>query len=302
MEKFRKIIFAIILIISSFFLSGCDDNQLENDYSDTKEKVIEEMRYLDTRIVDTLNSLNNITLENYSVSSKEITTTTQSTQGSGQESEGKSETSTTNAQGSSSSSSSTENSSKDEKISVSEMKKEAMILTDVNDIDWKNIKNQIELINSFWAIIAIDLYSFNVNNEDITGFNIALDKAILSIKDENKKEALTNLTEMYSYIPKYLKAVSAENSIQNIYQTKEHILTAYALVERDDWNGITTRVNEARNSFNNIMNDTDYTNKNKYKVDKAYILINDLAAAISNNDATIFYMKYKNVIQALNVM
>jgi len=302
MEKFRKIIFAIILIISSFFLSGCDDNQLENDYSDTKEKVIEEMRYLDTRIIDTLNSLNNITLENYSVSSKEITTTTQSTQGSGQESEGKSETSTTNAQGSSSSSSSTENSSKDEKISVSEMKKEAMILTDVNDIDWKNIKNQIELINSFWAIIAIDLYSFNVNNEDITGFNIALDKAILSIKDENKKEALTNLTEMYSYIPKYLKAVSAENSIQNIYQTKEHILTAYALVERDDWNGITTRVNEARNSFNNIMNDTDYTNKNKYKVDKAYILINDLAAAISNNDATIFYMKYKNVIQALNVM
>lgn len=302
MEKFRKIIFTIILIISSFFLSGCDDNQLENDYSDTKEKVIEEMRYLDTRIVDTLNSLNNITLENYSVSSKEITTTTQSTQGSGQESEGKSETSTTNAQGSSSSSSSTENSSKDEKISVSEMEREAVILTDVNDVDWKNIKNQIELINSFWAIIAIDLYSFNVNNEDITGFNTALDKAILSIKDENKKEALTNLTDMYSYIPRYLKAISAENSIQNIYQTKEHILTAYSLVERDDWNGITTRVNEARNSFNSIMSDTDYTNKNKYKVDKAYILINDLVAAIPNNDATIFYMKYKNVIQALNVM
>lgn len=302
MEKFRKIIFVIILIISSFFLSGCDDNQLENDYSDTKEKVIEEMRYLDTRIVDTLNSLNNITLENYSVSSKEITTTTQSTQGSGQSSEGKSETSTTNAQGSSSSSSSTENSSKDEKISVSEMKREAVILTDVNDVDWKNIKNQIELINSFWAIIAIDLYSFNVNNEDITGFNTALGNAILSIKDENKEEALTNLTEMYSYIPKYLKAISAENSIQNIYQTKEHILTAYALVERDDWNGIKTRVNEARNSFNSIMSDTDYTSKNKYKVDKAYILINDLVAAIPNNDATIFYMKYKNVIQALNVM
>lgn len=302
MAKFRKTIYILILVISIFLLSGCDDNQLENDYSDTKEKVIEEMRYLDTRIVDTLNSLNNITLENYSVSSKEITTTTQSTQGSGQSSEGKSETSTTNAQGSSSSSSSTENSSKDEKVSVSEMEREAVILTDVNDVDWKNIKNQIELINSFWAIIAIDLYSFNVNNEDITGFNTALDKAILSIKDENKEEALTNLTEMYSYIPRYLKAISAENSIQNIYQTKEHILRAYSLVEKDDWGTITTSVNEARNSFNNIMSDTDYTNKNKYKVDKAYILINDLISAIPNNDATMFYMKYKNVIQALNVM
>lgn len=302
MAKFRKTIYILILVISIFLLSGCDDNQLENDYSDTKEKVIEEMRYLDTRIVDTLNSLNNITLENYSVSSKEITTTTQSTQGSGQSSEGKSETSTTNAQGSSSSSSSTENSSKDEKVSVSEMEREAVILTDVNDVDWKNIKNQIELINSFWAIIAIDLYSFNVNNEDITGFNTALDKAILSIKDENKEEALTNLTEMYSYIPRYLKAISAENSIQNIYQTKEHILRAYSLVEKDDWGTITTSVNEARNSFNNIMSDTDYTNKNKYKVDKAYILINDLISAIPNNDATLFYMKYKNVIQALNVM
>ncbi|MBQ6992786.1 MAG: hypothetical protein IJN50_07840 [Clostridia bacterium] len=302
MAKFRKTIYILILVISIFLLSGCDDNQLENDYSDTKEKVIEEMRYLDTRIVDILNSLNNITLENYSVSSKEITTTTQSTQGSGQDSEGKSETSTTNAQGSSSSSSSTENSSKDEKISVSEMEREAVILTDVNDVDWKNIKNQIELINSFWAIIAIDLYSFNVNNEDITGFNTALDKAILSIKEENKEEALTNLTEMYSYIPRYLKAISAENSIQNIYQTKEHILRAYSLVEKNDWGTITTSVNEARNSFNNIMSDTGYTNKNKYKVDKAYILINDLISAIPNNDATIFYMKYKNVIQALNVM
>ena len=302
MLKLNKIIFVIFLIISIFSLSGCDDNQLENDYSDTKEKVIEEMRYLDTRIIDILNSLNNITLENYSVSSKEITTITQSTQGSGQDSEGKSETSTTNAQGSSSSSSSTENSSKDEKISVSEMEREAVILTDVNDVDWKNIKNQIELVNSFWSIIAIDLYSFNVNNEDITGFNISLDKAILSIKDENKEEALTNLTEMYSYIPRYLKATSAENSIQNIYQTKEHILRAYSLVEKDDWGTITTSVNEARNSFNNIMSDTDYTNKNKYKVDKAYILINDLISAIPNNDATIFYMKYKNVIQALNVM
>lgn len=302
MAKFRKTIYILILVISIFLLSGCDDNQLENDYSDTKEKVIEEMRYLDTRIVDILNSLNNITLENYSVSSKEITTTTQSTQGSGQDSEGKSETSTTNAQGSSSSSSSTENSSKDEKISVSEMEREAVILTDVNDVDWKNIKNQIELINSFWAIIAIDLYSFNVNNEDITGFNTALDKAILSIKEENKEEALTNLTEMYSYIPRYLKAISAENSIQNIYQTKEHILRAYSLVEKDDWGTITTSVNEARNSFNNIMSDTDYTNKNKYKVDKAYILINDLISAIPNNDATMFYMKYKNVIQSLNVM
>lgn len=302
MTKIKKYIFIIILIIAGFVLSGCDDNQLENDYSDTKEKVKEEMRYLDTRIVDILNSLNNITLENYSVSSKEITTTTQSTQGSGQGSEGKSETSTTNAQGSSSSSSSTENSSKDEKISVSEMEREAVILTDVNEIDWKNIKNQIELVNSFWGIIAIDLYSFNVSSEDVTGFNTSLDKAILSIKDENKEEVLRSLTEMYSYIPKYLKAISAENSVQNIYQTKEHVLRAYSLVEVEDWNSVTTSVNEARDSFNNIMSDTEYTNKNKYKVDKTYVLINDLASSIPNNDATIFYMKYKNLIQALNVM
>ena len=50
------------------------------------------------------------------------------------------------------------------------------------------------------------------------------------------------------------------------------------------------------------MSDTEYTNKNKYKVDKAYVLINDLASSIPNNDETIFYMKYKNLIQALNVM
>lgn len=302
MLRIKRTIFIIFLIITVFILTGCNDAKKDNNYEDKKEKIIEEMRYLDTRVMDLLNSLNNITLENYTVSSKEITTTTQSTQDSEQKNEGKSETSTTNSQGSSSSSSSADNSSKDEKTTISEMKKKDVILVNTNDVDWDNIKNQIELVNSFWTIIAIDLYSLNINNDDVTGFNKVLDKTILSIKAENKKETLINLAEMYSYITKYLKAISAENSIQNIYQTKENIINAYVLVEQGDWDNITTHVDNARNSFNNIMSDIEYVDKNKYKVDKTYILINDLMTSLANKDDTMFYMKYKNVIQALNVM
>lgn len=69
MKIYLKKIFIIIIIFSLLLLlTGCgeDNSQILN------EKVKEELLYLDLEIVSLINSLNNITIENYKISTQEI--------------------------------------------------------------------------------------------------------------------------------------------------------------------------------------------------------------------------------------
>lgn len=68
MKKIFKTI--IIFLIAIFFLSGCTLNQNTISLND---KVKEELLYLDTEIISLINSLNNISIENYKIATKEIT-------------------------------------------------------------------------------------------------------------------------------------------------------------------------------------------------------------------------------------
>ncbi len=65
-----KIIFSIFLIIAILVsLTACNNGK---NNEDMKSKIIEEMDYLDTKIVSISNKLNNISLQNYEITSEEI--------------------------------------------------------------------------------------------------------------------------------------------------------------------------------------------------------------------------------------
>ena len=64
--KKGKIIIAI-LFLCVITLTGCSNSE-----EDINEKISQELDYLDTQIVSILNKLNNITLQNYNISSEEV--------------------------------------------------------------------------------------------------------------------------------------------------------------------------------------------------------------------------------------
>lgn len=68
MKKNLKSFFIIMILL--LILSGCSMNK--NNIT-LNEKVKEELLYLDTEIISLINSLNNITIENYKIDTKEIT-------------------------------------------------------------------------------------------------------------------------------------------------------------------------------------------------------------------------------------
>lgn len=71
MKVYLKNIFTILIIfILLLSLTGCNSKYKNENM--LNEKVKEELAYLDSEIVNLINSLNNITIENYKISTKEV--------------------------------------------------------------------------------------------------------------------------------------------------------------------------------------------------------------------------------------
>lgn len=298
--KKRILIFLFFIIL--FCLTGCNNKPTTDD---EKSKIDEELDYLDSKIVSIMNKLNNISLENYTITSEEISL---GEEGGSSSEKSSSEEKTT--QGSESetqekqSTSQSKQSTEQEKsnVTITQMEAKTILETDENNIDWKLIKNEIEIINEAWASIIIDLSNLNVESYDILNFSSTLDKCIISIKDENKVDTLKNIANLYSIIPKFEKQISNKNSIQNIKQVKSYIINAYAFAEEENWTEIEKNISEAENVFKNLTNDIEYMKNKEYKVNKTYVLMKELQNSLQNKDKKIFYIKYKNLLENINTL
>lgn len=300
-------IFLILCILILFCLTGC--NNKTND-KDVKSKIVQEIDYLDTKIVSILNKLNNISLQNYTITSEEITLGEESSGGASGESNSGGATSGESSSGGDSggqqeqSNSQSQSSDETQKsnITTAEIEPETVLELDENDIDWTSIKSEIEIINESWSVVILDLSTLNVDNNDILNFSSTLDNCILSIKDENKADSLTNIATLYSFIPKFERTISTSNSEQNIKEVKAYLINAYSIVEQEDWTSIETNISECEKTFKNILNDIEYMKDKEYKVNKTYVLIKELQNSLSNRDKKLFYVKYKNLMESINTL
>ena len=296
MKKFKKIL-VFFLIICILTLTGCSKKE---DKKELREKVSEELDYLDTHILSILNNLNNINLENYKITSERVEIEEKSKKPSSGNSGGSQETAT--GQGEKESSGKSEDNKSTKKIDTTKMETDAVLEANQNDVDWKVIKYEIENLNQSWSVILLDLYSLNIGNDDIVSFSKCLNDCIISIKNENKVDSLKNVAKLYSYIPIYEKAMSAENSMQNIKQTKSFLVNAYSFVEQGNWSEVQSNINECEKAFKSVVNDIEFAKKNEYKVNKTYILVKELQNSLDLQDKEVFYIKYKNLLESINTL
>ena len=61
-------------------------------------------------------------------------------------------------------------------------------------------------------------------------------------------------------------------------------------------------ISEANNSFRNLINDIEYIRDNEFKVNRTYVLLNELERSLEFRDVNIFLMNYRNVMQSLDTM
>ena len=297
MKKFQKII--ILLMIMSLTLCGC--NKKEETKID--DKVSSELGYLNDRLIDILNNLNNITFQNYTIMSESLSINSQQ-----QKAESKNDKNSSEKQenGSEKTDEQEENQGKgqggeDEQntANATEMITNAILTIDRNNIDWNIIKSDIEIINEAWGTILLDLYSKNVSNDNILDFSNKLNVAIIAIKNENKKQSLNAVAELYADIPLFIKETGGDKNLQKIRQMQSYIIKAYTLADDMSNAEIAKNMSQAVEIYSEVMSDIDYTEDKTYKINKIYVLLNELNNAVLVKDSDVFYIKYKNLMQAI---
>ena len=299
MKKFKIISYIILLIVLVILALTVYTSAKQDNDKDEKEKVVSEIRYLDTKLVDLFNNMNNIEMRNYKIyttkieesRSAETTGGGNSSSESGQNSEGASSDSSSSSEGSN-----TDTTNTGENYEMTE----SGILTSSRDIDWTACKNEVELIYTSISTITLDLYKQNVTQEDILNFNKELDNLTTSLQQENKQTALDNLIKIYEYIPKFAQNVSDDILYKTVLETKLNVFKAYGKLDTKDWGTMSTNLTDAINVYSSLLTNTGIETGKQSSINKGYVMLNELKNAVDLQNDSIFLIKYKNLLEEIN--
>ena len=300
MKKFKKIAFLVLFLIIIILSFTIYTNASKNNENDIREKSLSEIKYVESKLINLFNSLNNIEFENYKISSQEINSQKNS------DSSDSSSNSNSSKEGEGDSSSSGNNSESSNAPLGNNNKKYSLtpstVLSQNSDINWDYIKKEAEEVSSAMPSITLDLYDISLNQSDILNFNKEYDNLLSSIKQEDKEKTMSSLNTLYSYIPKFIKNCNNDEQYKTIINTKQYILSAYSILDSEDWDKINAQIKLAVDTYSKLITDINLETEKQYNINKVYIMINDMQNSTTIKSKDIFLIKYKNIIEELNTI
>lgn len=318
MKKFKIMSYIILLIVLVVLALTVYTSATQNNEEDEKEKVSAEIKYLDTKLVDLFNNMNNIETRNYRIyttkveesrsaeNSGEGGSSSEGEQGSGNSSNSSSgsgsDSGSGNGSSSSNSSGGSSNNTETENTEKSYEMEESGILTSDRNIDWTACKNELELIYTSVSTITLDLYSLNVSQDDILNFNKEIDNLTISVESEDKQATLDNLVKVYEYIPKFAQNAITDTLYKTIIDTKLNVFKAYSKLDSEDWDGMSTDITDAINVYSSLLTNAEIEINKQASVNKGYVMLNELKNAVDVKNSSVFLIKYKNLLEEINNM
>ena len=315
MKNIKRIAYIAVIVILLILSLTIYTNASKNDESDQKNKTFAQIKYMEGKMANLLNTMNNIEARNYSVVTSEMSkATTEKSNSENSSSSGGSQGGQSGGKSSSGSSSQGEGSEEpggsndaSEGTGDGEDKKEKKfelkatgVLTNTEDINWDIIKSEVENLYTSLPAITMDLYQFNINQEDILGFNSQYDKLTSVVKDEKKQETLNELVKVYEYFPKFLRGSSQDTLYTTLVETKANVFKGYSKLDTGNWQEISNDIKSAIDTYSKLLTNTEIDARKQYNVSKAYIMLNELQNASNLKDTAVFLIKYKNLLEEMN--
>ena len=298
MKKFKKLGYLIIIIVLvvlglTIYVNATNKESPEGD------KILAEIKYIENTISDLMNSLNKIETRNYNISIEKPSKETENKISGGSSSDSKSQNSGSSSSGGDASQSADSTDSSDNQDNKQYELNLEGILTNSDEIDWKEIKLEVENLYLTIPTFTMDLYQYDINNEDILNFNKELDTLTTIVASENKKETMKQLSNMYNKLSDFLQVISIDNLYKTKIKAKANILSAYSKLEDDDWEGMQKDIKNAIDIYSNLLADTSISANKQNNINKIYIMLNELQNAISIKDKSVFLIKYRNIIEEM---
>ena len=301
MKKYKILCIICIIVtvfIGSFLIYKVVASKKDDD--DIYNKTFAEVQHIDSKLTEIFNKMNNINMENFELVEEKIEDNNSNNSSSSQDSQASSGGQQSNNSDNSNGDSSNKNSSKSQEDNKKYTLKETGVLTSSADINWDVVKNEVEKLYPSIYPATLDLYKVGVGQEQIVSFNSEFDNLTIAVKDEDKEKTLEELSKIYNYLPGFLEKCTNEEKEKVVINTKNQILKAYSLLEKEDWNGILDNINNASKTFTTLVTSTENKEQNnQYNINKTYIMINELKNAAELKDKDVFLIKYKNLLEEL---
>ena len=300
---FIIIIFILAISFGIYKVISSNKNEEENII----EKARTEIEYIDNKLMVLFNNMNNIQFDNFKLSIKDTNTSKADKSGSSSGSSGDSSesSSTSGNSGTESSQKQDEGDGKSNSDSSSEsiktyMLDETGVLIGNSDIDWKNVKYEVENMYVSLHTITLDLYQTDAQDQDILDFNSEFDNLTKVVKEENKSLMLQQLVKLYEILVKITDKCYDSIQEQVYSRTKLNIYKAYSKLDSNNWNDIYNDTKMAVDEFSKLMTDSSISNNKQYSINKIYVMLSELQKASEKQDTQVFLIKYKNTLEELN--
>ena len=289
------VLIAIIIILGFIIYSNANKNNENNQ----QEKVLSEIKYIESKLVQLFNEMNKIESRNYTISIGEISKDSSSSQNSVESNSGGSEGGTSSGEESDSTDNSNSSLNSDQDNKKFELQLSG-VLTNKEDINWDYIKGEIENIYTSLATITIDFYQIGTTQENVIKFNQQLDKLSIAIKEENKELVLGELSNLYTNLSNITQNINGNELYKKVIKIKDNIFKAYSKLDTGNWEEIANDISNAITLYSELLTNTTENNEKQYEINKGYILINEMQNAVNLQDVSIFLIKYKNLLEELN--
>ena len=287
MKKYRKIAYLVLIVIIIVLSIALYVNISKGSEGKEEERKTSEINFLEEKLVNLFNEMNNIQTRNYSISVSEISE------------QSKKQKDSNSSSGSDSSTSSDTSSGTNQKSQKFELEAKG-VLTNSDEINWDYIKSEIEILYSSLPTITLDLYKSNVNQENVLNFNKEFDNLTIVTKNEKKEETLNSLSKLYEYLIGFIENSENYKTKKDILESKLYILKAYAKLDSKNWVEIGNNTKQSIDIYSRLLSNTNLDANKQYSISKVYVMINELQNAVEVQDESVFLIKYKNILEEMN--
>ena len=279
--------FIICIII---LLSVCKKSEEKPNIDD---KISAEIQYLDKEISGFIDIATGKNEKNYDVQKEKAKTGVSNKNTEDSNSKGNSEESSEEGlqedSNQNSKSSNQQNQSDENEVTIMSMKYNSS--NKIEDSQWDELKNSIEKLYTSWTTIENDLnLKDNIQKDNITNLNKNFDNLLLYAINKDEKNFIKESIESYANITNIADQVEYEKNKLYKLQSKNKIFEAYYNVQENDWISAKNNINLANSYLEKIGN-----LKKRVKVS-----LKNLSNSVDQNDETVFYIKYEDLINEIN--
>lgn len=302
MKNYKKLSFIFFILVIATMVIFIYKNISQGEGKSQEEKALSEVEFLEEKLVKLTNQINNIEIKNYSVSVTEINKkeSTEKNLSNETSNQGNSQSSKNESASSGGKGQSENTSGNNTTASIETQLKSSGILTKSNQINWDEIKAEIEILYSSIPTITLDLYQMQVEQNDILSFNKEMDVLTQAVEQKNKEQTLKSLSNLYNFIPKFADKVTNNELIKIEIESKSKLIQAYSKLDGKNWGEIGNDVKQATEVFTKLLANTNVNSNKQYTINKIYVMLNETQNAVNIQDENVFLIKYKNILEEMN--